>query len=285
MFGLSFGINKSNSKSSTNVNKTETVNQQQNDTKTTSGTTTAAGTSNTTSASNTATNQAGTSNLATTGSQNTTSTTKQFDDSVLSGLNSAVGQILGAIPTAPQQLGGSFDHAAFVQGGLDAATSRVNSDLDTSLNGVFDTIGGRDDQNSMATLLANRARGDAAANLAGVRSSLEQTAQGIDESRFGANLSGVKTSQDFLTNVLAQLKGGSATTTGAATTAENQTGATTNAGTSATTGSENTATANVTNQQLVEALNSLLSGTTNTVGTETTKAKGTNIGGGAGLSI
>lgn len=285
MFGLSFGINKTKQSSSTDISKNETTNQTQNDTKSTSGTTATSGTSATSSAQQTATNQAGTSAQQTTGQQATTSTTTQFDDSVLSGLNSAVGQILSAIPAAPMKMDGGFDHAAFVSGGLDAATSQVQTGLDAALNGIYDNVGGRDDQNSMATLLANRARGDAASNLAGVRASLEQTAQGIDESRFGANLSGVKASQDFLTNILSQLKGGQATTKGAATTSEATSGATTNTGTQASTGSENTATSSTTTQQLLEALTSLLSGVTNTTGTEKTKGSSLSIGGGASASF
>src|SRR5574338_222040 len=178
-FGISFGANKSKSSQTTNVNKTEDVNQTESGTKSSTGTTSTTGSSATTSGSTTNTSQTGTSAQQTTGSQQSTSTTTQFDDAVLGGLNSAVAALLGNIPMETQQLEGSFDHGAFVQSGLDAANSKIQTDLDASLNSVFDAIGGRDDSNSMATLLANRARSDAGAALSGAYANLEAQAQGI----------------------------------------------------------------------------------------------------------
>jgi len=285
MFGLSFGANKTKQSSTTDINKTETTNQTETGTKTSTGTTTNTGTSATTGTSNTSTSQAGTSTQQSTGSQQSTSTTSQFSDAVLGGLNSAVSSLLGAIPTTTQQLGGSFNHDEFIQEGMDAASSKVQSDLDASLNSIFDSIGGRDDSNSMATLLATRARSDAGAALAGTRGSLEAQAQDIEKNRFLANLQGIGQNQSFLENILAALKGGQSTTTGAVQTAENTTGATTNTGTSATQEAQNTATSSTQIQNLIEALNNVLSGTVNTTGTESTKSKGSTIGGGASLSL
>jgi hypothetical protein len=280
-FGISFGKNKSKGSSVTNVNKTETGVEATSGTKATTGTTTQTGT--TTSQQQGTTSQTGTTTGTTTGSQTTQGTTQQFSDTTLAGLESAVGQLLGNIPTAPQQLEDNFDREAFIQGGVDAATSRVQGDLEASLNSMFDQFGGRDDSNSMAALLANRARGDAAANLAGVRASLIGQAEGIERENFMSNLAGTGQVQELLAQVLGNLKGGRATTTGATQTAEQTAGTQTQTGTSQQTGSEQTAQTTV--QNLLELLNSITAGTQQTVGTESTKTKGKTSGGGIGLSL
>jgi hypothetical protein len=280
-FGLSFGSNKSKGSSVTDVNKTETTDQTQ------TGTTATTGSQSTTGSSSTQSTQTGTqsgsSTQATTGSQNTTQASTQFSEPVLGGLESTVQALLGNLPSSPQQLGGSFNHDQFVSGGVNAAQSQIQGDLEASLNSIFDTVGGRDDSNSMATLLANRARGDAAAQVQGVRSQLEGQAQGIEKDRFLANLQGVGQQQGFLAQVLDALKGGRAQSTGATTTAENTTG--TNQQSNTVTGSENTQTAQDTLTNTLQQLLQTLQGTTNTTGTESTKTKGTQTGGGFGLSI
>lgn len=280
-FGISFGANKSSGKSTTDVNKTETTNQTETGTKATTGTVTNTGATQT--QQQTQQSQVGSTSGETSGSQTTQSTSQQFSDSVLGGLESAVGQLLGAIPTTPAAMSGTFDHDAFVKSGMDAASSQVRDQLETSLNSMFDQFGGRDDSNSMAMLLANRARGDAGSAMAGAYSNLEAQAQGIDRERFLANLQGTGQSQQFLAQVLDSLKGGRATQSAATQTAEATTGETRQAGSSATSGSETTQSQQVTD--LVEALSQILAGTTSTAGTEHTSTSGKNMGGGVGLSI
>jgi hypothetical protein len=284
-FGLSFGSNSQKGSSTTNVNKTESVNQTESGTKASTGVTSSTGTSSSQSGSTGSTSQTGTSAQQTTGSQQTSQTTTQFSDSVLGGLESAVGQLLGAIPTAPAQMQGDFDSDAFVKSGMDAASSRITGDLEASLNSMFDQFGGRDDSNSMAMLLANRARGDAGAALSGAYANLEAQAQGIERDRFLANLQGTGQAQGFLGSVLDALKGGRASTTGSTQTSEATTGTSSQQGTSSQTGYENTQTSQQQIQALIEALNNTLAGTTNVVGTESTKTKGKTTGFGAGLSL
>lgn len=280
-FGLSFGSKKQTGKSTTNVDKTDTTNETQSGTKASVGTTTTTGSSNTQSSQSGT--QTGQTSSNTSSQQNTSSTTTQFSDSVLGGLESAVGQLLGAIPTDTQQLNSNFNKEQFIASGMDAASSQVQTDLEASLNSMFDQFGGRDDDNSMAMLLANRARSDAAASLAGTRANLTSTAEGIARENFNADLAGLGQNQNFLATVLSQLKGGTSTTTGTATGNEATTG--TSAQQNQQTGSQNTQTAEQSTQALIEALSSILSGTTHTVGTETTKSKGKNTGFGAGLSL
>lgn len=280
-FGLSFGASVKKGSSTTDVNKTETQNQTQTGVQATQGSTTTSGTSATQTAQNTT--GATTNQQATTGTQTQQQQSTLFSAPVLSSLESTVQSLLGTIPNQPATQGGTFDHAAFVNQGVEAAQAATQGELESSLNGIFDNIGGRDDQNSMSTLLANRARSDAAASVAGVRSQLEGQAQAIDSSRFQNNLAGVGQQEGFVSQVLAALKGGTATTTGATQTAENTAGGTQQQ--QATTGTSATqqSTQELVNQ--ITAMLQTLQGTTNTVGTEHTKTKDTSIGGGAALSL
>ncbi len=168
-----------------------------------------------------------------------------------------------------------------------AASQRVNQDLDSGLNSMYDQFGGRDDSNSMAMLLANRARADAGASLAGTRGQLAGQAEGIARDNFSANLAGQSSQQNFLQTLLGALKGGQATTTGAVQTNENVAGQTNQSGTTNTSqsGTSNTQTQQDEVTKLAELLASIVAGTTNTVGTEKTKSKGLTIGGGASASI
>lgn len=289
-FGLSFGINKSKSKSTTDVDRTDTSTQATTGAQSTTGTTTQAttGSTNTTQSGTSDTNTTGSTTGTSTGSQSSTQTSTLFGDSVLGGLEGAVSQLLGAIPArGDTTMGGSFDHDAFIASGMDAASSRVTGDLEGSLNSLYDQFGGRDDSNSMVTLLANRARGDAGASLAGARGTLEAQAQGIERDRFLANLQGQASNQGYLNTVLSALRGGRSTTTGEVLTAEQQAQQNQQAsGTrSNTSGSEATQSNSTSTQQLLELLSQMVNGTTHTVGTETTRSSGTNIGGGASASF
>lgn len=280
-FGISFGKNKQSGTSTTNVNKTETTNQQQTGTKSSSGTSSTTGTSTTQSGQTS--NVSERTNQTNTGTQNTQQTTTQFSEPVLSTLESAVQNLFGGLSSSPSQMDDNFDADEFVSSGVEAAQSRVNSDLENTLNSMFDQFGGRDDQNSMAALLANRARADAAASVAGVRSNLEGQAQEIERQRFLANLQGVGQQEGFLSQVLGALKGGRAAGSSATQTAEEKAG--TSAGTNTQTGTSSTATSQQQVQNLVEALSQLLSGTTQTTGTEQTNQKTKSGGFGFGLSF
>jgi hypothetical protein len=280
-FGISFGKQKSSGSSTTDVSKVESGTQTESGTKTSTGTTTTSGATQTSQSGSTT--QQGTTAQQSTGTESKTGTTTQFSSGVLGGLESAVASLLGAIPTGTQQYESDFNKDAFIQAGMDAASSRITGDTELALNSMFDQFGGRDDSNSMAALLATRARGDAAAALAGARANLESQAEGIGRENFGANLQGLGLNQQFLQGILGALKGGVSTSAEQVATAENVTGQTSQVGTSQQVGSETTQQTQV--QQLAEILNSIVSGTTTTVGTESTKQKGKVAGGGVGLSI
>lgn len=280
-FGISFGSKKEKGTSLTNVNKTETQDQTQTGIQTTQGATSTTGQSSTSTTG--ATTQTGATTGSTTGQQTTQQQATQFSEPVLSSLESTVQSLLGTLPGSPSQLDNNFNHEAFVQGGTEAAASKIQTDLESSLNSIFDQFGGRDDQNSMATLLANRGRSDAAASIAGVRSQLEGQAQEIERNRFLANLQGVGQQEGFLTQVLDALKGGRAATTGTTQTAEQTAGTSQQAGTTA--GTETTQMSQQQLTQQIQALLQQLQGTTTTVGTEATKSTGKSGGFGLGLSI
>lgn len=271
-FGISFGAKKSKSKSTTDVNKTTDTTQTETGSKATTGVTTSTGTTTGTQTGQTT----GSTTNATTGSQTNQQQSTLFSADILSGLEGIVGDLFGAQSRTPMTLDSDFDKGEFVEQGYRAAEARATQDTEQGLNALFDSVGGRDDENSMVTLLANRARGDSAAQLAGVRANLVGQAEGIARENFGADLAGQANSQGFLNNLLATLKGGTAATTGAIQTAENQ--VRTSAGTSAQQTSESTQQTQV--QQLLELLANSLSGTEHVVGTEKTKTKGTEFGGG-----
>jgi hypothetical protein len=280
-FGISFGKKKESGTQATQVAKTEATNQTQ------TGSQNVSGTTNTTGTSATQTTQTGaqqTSNQqATTGSQTQQQQSTQFSEPVLGALENTVNALLGGIPTQPAQMQGTFDHNAFVSQGTEAAASRIQGDLESTLNSMFDNFGGRDDQNSMAALLANRTRGDAAAQVAGINASLEAQAQDIDKNRFLANLQGTGQQEGFLTQILDALKGGRASATGATQTAENTAG-----GTQAATQQSGTSTTQQSQSEVMNQITQLLqqlTGTTTTAGTENSKTTGKSGGFGLGLSI
>lgn len=280
-FGLSFGAKKSKSSGTTTINKNETTNQTETGSKATTGTTTTTGTSATTGSTTGQTAQQ--TQQASTGQQTNQQQSTLYSEGILSGLEGIIGDLFGSQAKTPMSLASDFDKQAFIDQGYAAAESRATDDTNTALNSIYDRLGGRDDNNSMATLLANKARTDTAAQLAGVRANLTGQAEGIARENFGADLAGQGQSQGFLNNLLTALKGGTAATTGAIQTAEQSAGSTT--GQSAQQTAEQTTQSQTQVQQLLELLNNTLQGTTVTSGTEKTKQKGFEMGGGASLGF
>lgn len=277
-FGISGGFSKT--KSTTKVNKTETTNQAEDSTKASSGVTSTSGTSATQSSQQGS--QTGQTTGSTTGNQSSTQTGQQYSDAILGQLEGVVGTLFNQMPSGEDlKYTSGFNATDYVNSGMEAAQSQIQSQVDESLNGMFDNIGGRDDSNSMAALLAGRVRGEAAANLAGTRAQLGAQAEDINRKNFEANLAGASAQQGFIGSVLQALKGGVSTQTGNVATTENTAG--TSAQQTSQTASENTQTQQTQIQQLIEQLNSIMSGTSHVVGTE--KTKGSQIGGGASLSL
>lgn len=281
MFGLSFGAKKGSQTTTSNVDKTETQNQTQTGTQKQTGTTTNTGTT-TTQQSGSTTGQTA-NQQATTGEQQTQQQTTQFSAPVLSALESSTQALLGSIPGTPQKLDTGFNAQDFISKGVEAAKSQVTDQLDTSLNSIFDTVGGRDNQNSMATLLATKARSQAGASLAGTEANLEAQANDIQRQNFQANVGAEQSHNQIIDAVLGALKGGSSSTTGATKTAENTAATGTTAQQQSQTGTQ--ATNNTQVQDLMTTIQQILAGTTHTVGTETDKSKTSSMGGGFSLGF
>lgn len=291
-FGINFGKNKTTTTQNTAVDQTTTQNQQQ--AQTTNQQQSSATTSNTattgTTATSGATKNTGTTAQQTSGIQEQVNTSRSFSDPVIAALESMVlGQLGSSGSTGgprAESLSG-FDAEGFVSGGLAAAESRQRMDLESSINGLFDAIGGGAGDNTMAALMANRLRGDAAANLAGIESQLVGQANQIQRENVGAAISERATDNAFVNQLLANLKGGVATTEGAVTSQQATTGQ------QQTIGEEQqrqqqaqqSSTESTTNQILASVINSLLSGTTNVTGTESVVGTQKKSGGGFGLSI
>lgn len=284
--GISFGKNKQKVDTTTTSSGTETTNQTQSGTKSSTGTTT-----------NT---QTGTSSQQTTGSQqgqtsqqgsqtqqsNQTGSQTQtnFGSGVLAGLESQVMQLLGQSREAGSFESG-FDPSAYVEGVMAAAESQAQNSVDLGVNNVFSTVGGR--ENSMSQLLASKIRNDSAANLAGVRSQAEGSAQQILRENFLANAQGVSADNSFLTQLTNALKGG--VSTGTTSEIGVQTGTTQQTGTSAQQnqqsqiGQESQQSTQI--QELTELLSQIMNGTTVSNNVENTKGTTTKKGGGFGLSL
>jgi hypothetical protein len=297
--GFSFGTNKQTQKSATDITKNTTTDQSQSQVGIQSGTTSTTGsqsqTGQTASSGTSTTTQAGGTTSTGATSQQQQQTTQLFDDPTLKGISGAVAQLLSHIGlgTAASAAGagslGAFDPAKFVSQGMEAARSSQQGKLDESINGLMDSVGGTANTNSMTALLANRMRGDAAANLAGIDAQLTGQGQEIARSNVLAGNQIDSTQNQFLAQLLDALKGGAATTSGQVAGTQVQSGTTAQTGTTATAESGTSAQQQTSQQDttttLINLLNTLLHGTENTVGTENTTGTTKKSGGGMSLSL
>lgn len=292
IFGLSFGMKKQKSQSTTNVNSTEdllgseskaTTGFQQGTSSTSStGTSSQTGTQTNTQA----TDQAQTDR----GTQAQTGTTTTLGADVTAALADRVKQVLAGgvtdanIANLANQIAGTgdFNPEEFVSGIVGQARNRGEQALQETDAATQSVIGGTEDTNSMAALLANRGRNDLEANLAGITSQAVAQAEGIRNQNLasgtgaqaqlasiagglGETLKGGTTTVDMqtLTDQISQLVG-------------NQTGTTTSAQTGTQSEQSNTATT----QLIAEIVNALSQQTGTKVGTEFNKTKGSSMGGG-----
>lgn len=286
-FGLSFGSKKNTTKSTSNVDKTETTNQTQTGTQSQTGTTNQSSTGTQTGQSQ---GSQVTTNLGTTSTTGqTTGTTQQttsaFSDSTLGAIESAVQNLFGTVGSrAPIS---AFDAGSFVDSGVKAAQADINAGLESNINQLITNTGGTAGTNSMTALLSNRLRNDAASEVAGVRANLTSQAEEIARNNALADNTLTATDQGFLGNLLSALKGGTVTTTGTESQQTSQQQATQQEGTGRT--SEQTAQQNsqqsTQTQELLSQLTQLLQGTTNTKGTESTTATNKSSGGGFSLGF
>lgn len=286
MFGFSFGKKKSSSSTNSTLTKDEQTLQQQESVKGSTSQTSSTGSSQTQQTGSSQTTGSG--STTQTGTQTQAGKTTQFSSGILQGLESQVANLLGqnpltgAVNMSMDRLD-DFDSGAFVDQSVAAATSRERATLDELIGGLSDNIGSAVGNNSMATLLASRASGDAAARIEGVRAQATETAQGIQRANMESRVGAAGTQANFLQNLLGALKGGVSESTGLATsteagTSQTQQGTTTNQ--QSATQEQQTQTT-----QLLEILKQVLAGNTATTATENTTQKGKTSGGGISLSI
>jgi len=295
-FGISFGSNKKKSTQTSDVTKTEDQVQSgvtsQDQTQTTSQTATTSGTQTGTTTGSTTGSTTGTSNQQASGTQSSTQRSQSLSDVILGALEASSLRALQSAEApggpAASSLNG-FDLDSFVQNGYAAAEAQQRGNLEQSINGLFDSVGGTASGNSMAALLANRLQGDATANLAGIQANLVGQGNQILRENVGASVAERAAQQSYVANLLNQLKGGVTAATGEAATTEQTLGQTQQqtaeqqAQQQATTSQQTQQTD--TTQVLASIINQLLNTQTNTVGHETTVGKEKKSGGGFGLSI
>lgn len=287
--GLSFGSSKQKSTTDSTINKNETTNQTQNQTQNQTGTSSSTQTStgSTQTSGTTATKNTGATTNTAVGTSAETQKSTSFSDMILGALESSTLNALNAANQAQVDTNVAFDRNSFVEGGVASAAAAQQAQLEQSLNGLFDSTGGTASGNSMAALLANRLTGDAAANIAGVRSNLEGQATEIERNNIATALAGAQQTQGFAAQLLSALKGGATTATGQTATSQQQAGTSQQVGEQqqAQSQTQQSTTQQDTTQQLVSIINSLLSGNTQTQATEHSKTTGKKSGGGIGLSI
>lgn len=296
--GLSFGTSKQKDKRVSQVDKTEVGTQAGTSasSQVTSGTQTGTQATTGTSTGTSTTTQTGGTTQVGTGSQQELQTSQLFSDPVLGGLEGAVTSLLtqvldpsrnrAAISAGMSQFG-DFDPIAFVEQGLSRAQSQQGSALDEILGGLFDAIGGRGSDNSAAALLENRARGEAASNLAGIEGQLSGQAQEIVRGNVLAANQVAGTEGSLLTDLINMLRGGKTTATGETQTETAEAGTQAQTGTTTTAeqrGEQQTSTQEST-QVLLQMLEQLLNTNTRTTGTETSTGTTSKTGGGFSLGI
>lgn len=277
--GLNFGTSKSKSDSKNVLDKLESTLQNQTASTNSTQTNNTSGTQNT---SSTGTNKQETASTQTgTRSSDGISTSSQFSQQSLQGLETLVGSLFstaGGSSTKDAVGELSFDSKAYVDGIREQARARTATTLDAARGAIADMTGAKIGNNSAGVLLANRAESDAAANEAGIVSQAAATANQIETNSANSRAAGASADQSFLVNLLSQLKGGTSTTQQTGTEANT----TQNAGSASATATESSASASTqtavqTIQQLVEAL---LKGSTQTNATETgsVKSSGSQFG-------
>lgn len=135
-------------------------------------------------------NQNMTGGTTSTGSEQQSQTSLGFSEELMGELNALLGATIqggGGITAGQQALqnrlnavqGNGFDVDDFVSGVMKSATQTAKGALESGINGIESSIGGSTSGNSMAALLANRMRNEAASNLAGIESQARATGAGI----------------------------------------------------------------------------------------------------------
>lgn len=283
--GLSFGKKKVNTNQTTTLARDEVTTQNQTQNQSQTGTTTSSSTGTQTGSSvgsQTSTN-IGTNRTSGTMTGQSTQTTRAFSDPTLAAIEGAVQNLFGTVGRGAAT--SNFDPAAFVRDGVAAVQSEVNSGLESNINQLVSNLGGATDNNSMAALLSNRMRNDAAAQVAGVRANLTGQAEEIQRNNAIAGSQIKSVDQNFLGNLLQALKGGQVTTTGTESqqTAQNQQTQQEGGIRSTEQTAQQSSQQSTQVQELLSQLSQLINGTTSTRGTENVKGTQTSKGGGISL--
>lgn len=288
-FGLSFGGNKKKIDTLSTINRnesgTQTGTESTNSTQTSNNQTN----SSTTGSQTSAQQQTNASQQASTqqGTQATDNISRLFGAETFESLDASVRDLLTQATSGAAGPIDQFDEAGFVSGVVADANARNNDVLDGQLGSLFSSTGGNASTNTMAALLGNRLANNNAANIAGIQSNAQATAEGITRDNAVANRSIQAQDDNLLTQLTGLLRGGVTTETGQAVTS--QAGTQTGSETGSTTGTQSSAQQTASESQTVEALTQILSSllNTNTVttGSERTTGSESSKGGGFGLSL
>lgn len=189
-----------------------------------------------------------------TATQNTTNVGQSlgFEAGIMDQLNSLLGGAIGdsglsegqqAINTRLQQLaaegaGAGFDPNAYADRVTAAAATRAQGDLESRINSMQSQVGGTETGNTMAALLGQRLRTDAATELAGVRASAEAQGQQIRQQQQGSitdQMLGLQgAGSDTLQGLITALRGAQGTETQVGTSTGTETSRDTTTGTNRT---------------------------------------------------
>lgn len=301
MFGLSFGMKKTKVDNTTDVNKTETTNQSSDQGTTGSKSSDSVSQVDTTNAGSGTSNTTGTSaqQQSQQGQQQTTAHTSSLGHDVVAGLGGAITSLLSNVLSgstgdrATVMRGvdsmGNFDVGSYVNGTLAQARASQGSHLGELIGSIFSRVGGTSGNNSAATLLEERAKNDAAANLAGVEAQARATGAQIQTGQLNATAAALANSGGaaLIPALATALKGGETNTTqqDLSQQIQNVTGSTTGNTNTSEQSRQGVSSAASSIESLLQQVISHMTGATNTKGTEHTVGTNSEMGGGLSLGL
>jgi len=166
-----------------------------------------------------------------------------------------------------------FDPEAFTKGIVDSARVNLEQDTQGGINAFNSAIGGNESTNTIAALVADRARRDQASTLGGIASGAAGQAAQISTQLLDSVLNAARAAGvEPIVAIGNLLKGGVASSTGQAASQQQQAQQTAQAGTATT--AEQTQT--IQQQQTAELVNEIVNQLLAAEGTSTTKSKGKN---------
>ncbi len=290
--GFSFGKQKTKETRDTTLNKTEATNQSQteNTTGTKTNTTTGTSTQSNQSQGNAVSTQSTKSGEVRQSQQQQTGSQSSFSNDFVTNAEAKINNLFDSLGTDRAAINDrvgaikNIDVGDYVNRAVAAATATQRSALDEGIGGIGSALGGTENENTAAALLAQRLRNESSATLGGVAAGAEAEALKINRENALASAQALGSQGNILADIVNALKGANVST------AQNLTG--TERGETSASGQANNQTSETSTQTqqstsqaietLTQTINALLQGLTTTNAVE--NVKGTTTGKSFGLT-